>query len=125
MHYKAPWSVNTIALYTTTFILENYDSLLPNMDPLLDECDWLKESINAMEGFEVVPSATTYFLVKANYGTAAALKQYLTQQAGCLIRDASNFRGLDERYFRIATQDREKNTALLKGLRAWQASVAI
>jgi threonine-phosphate decarboxylase len=125
MRYKTPWSVNTIALYTTTFILDNYDSLLPDMNPLLDECDWLKESINAIEGFEVIPSATTYFLVKTNYGTAAALKQYLIQKVGCLIRDASNFRGLDKRYFRIATQNRKKNTVLLNGLRAWQASIAI
>ena len=120
--YKAPWSVNTIALHTTTFILDHYDSLLPHVGPLLDECDWLKEAITAIGGFEVIPSNTQYFLVKTSYGTASTLKQYLVQEAGCLIRDASNFRGLDERYFRIATQSREKNIALLKGLRAWKAS---
>jgi threonine-phosphate decarboxylase len=125
VRYKAPWSVNTIAVYTTAFILDNYDSLLPNVGLLLDECEWLKESINAIEGFEVIPSFTTYFLVRTKYGTAAALKQYLVKEVGCLIRDAANFRGLDEHYFRIATQDREKNIVLLKGLRAWQASIAI
>lgn len=119
--YKAPWSVNTIALHATTFILDHYDSLLPDVDPLLHECDWLKKEIAAIEGYEVIPSATTYFLVKTHYGTASTLKHYLVQQVGCLIRDASNFRGLDESYFRIATQSRDKNIVLLNGLRAWKA----
>lgn len=123
--YKAPWSVNTMAVYTTAFILDNYHSLFPNVAPLLDECNWLKESIHAIEGFEIIPSDTTYFLVKINYGTALELKQYMMKEFSCLIRDASNFRGLDERYFRIATQDRERNIVLLKGLLAWQTSIAI
>ena len=121
-HYKVPWSVNTIALHTTKFILDHYDSLRPDVGLLLDECEWLKKEIAAIEGYEVIPSDTTYFLIKTRYGTASALKQYLVQEVGCLIRDASNFRGLDERYFRIATQSREKNIALLKGLHVWKAS---
>lgn len=121
-HYKVPWSVNTIALHTTKFILDHYDSLLPDISSLLDECDWLKKEIAAIEGYEVIPSDTTYFLVRTRYGTASMLKQYLVQEGGCLIRDASNFRGLNEHYFRIATQSREKNIVLIKGLRAWKAS---
>lgn len=120
--YKVPWSVNTIALHTTKFILDHYDSLLPDVGPLLDEGDWLKKEIAAIEGYEVIPSDTTYFLVKTRNGTASALKEYLVREAGCLIRDASNFRGLDERYFRIATQSRDKNIVLLNGLRAWTTS---
>jgi threonine-phosphate decarboxylase len=33
-----------------------------------------------------------------------------------VIRDASNFRGLDERFFRIAVSSREENTRLLAAL---------
>jgi threonine-phosphate decarboxylase len=120
--YKAPWSVNVIALHTTTFILDHYDSLFPNIGSLLDECDWLKEAIAAIEGYKVIPSNSSYFLVKTTFGTASALKLYLAKEVSCLIRDAANFRGLDERYFRIATQSREKNILFLKGLRAWKAS---
>jgi threonine-phosphate decarboxylase len=120
--YKAPWSLNTIALHTTAFILDHYDSLLPDVGPLLEECNWLKEAIAAIDGFDIIPSNTTYFLVKMHDGIASALKQHLANEVGCLIRDASNFRGLDHRYFRIATQNREENMTLLKGLRAWKAS---
>lgn len=122
IRYKAPWSVNTIAVHTTAFILDHYDALLPDIGWLLDECNWLKEAIAAIEGYEVIPSNTSYFLVKTRYGTASELKLYLAKEVGCLIRDAANFRGLDERYFRLATQSRENNIVLLKGLRAWKAS---
>ncbi|MEI3419583.1 MAG: hypothetical protein V8R91_00060 [Butyricimonas faecihominis] len=45
------------------------------------------------------------------------LKQELLKQFGILIRDASNFRGLDEHYFRVNTLSDEKNQMLLRALR--------
>ena len=36
-----------------------------------------------------------------------------------LIRDASNFEGLDDRYFRIAIQSREADDCLLNAIHEW------
>jgi len=44
-------------------------------------------------------------------------KQYLLEKEGILIRDASNFRGLDHHYFRINTLTDEKNNLLIKALK--------
>lgn len=49
-------------------------------------------------------------LVQLRMGKAAALKEYLATEQGILIRDASNFEGLNEHFFRIATQTRKKMT---------------
>ena len=38
-----------------------------------------------------------------------------------LIRDASNFEGLDERFFRIATQTPEENDELVGAIAKWMA----
>ena len=40
----------------------------------------------------------------------------LAEENGLLIRDASNFAGLDERCFRIATQTREENDRLVEAM---------
>ena len=48
--------------------------------------------------------------------TAAGLRQALVSEK-IVIRDASNFRGLDQRYFRIAVRRREENERLLAALR--------
>ena len=58
-----------------------------------------------------------YFLVKLNRpgATAAGLRDQMLSRR-IVIRDASNFRGLDERFFRIAVRGREENERLLKAL---------
>ena len=51
--------------------------------------------------------------------TAAALKEYLATEQGILIRDASNFEGLNEHFFRIATQTPEENDKLVESIKKW------
>ncbi len=36
-----------------------------------------------------------------------------------MIRDASNFRGLDETYLRLSTQKSDENQILLEGVKVW------
>lgn len=59
------------------------------------------------------------FLARLQQGTAAQLKEFLATRHGLLIRDASNFEGLDARYFRIAIQTEEENNLLIEGIHEW------
>ena len=52
-------------------------------------------------------------------GKAAALKEYLAKEHGLLIRDASNFEGLDDSFFRIAVQEKTENDLLLHAIEKW------
>ena len=52
-------------------------------------------------------------------GKAAALKEYLATEQGILIRDASNFEGLNGHFFRIATQTPEENDKLVESIKKW------
>ena len=58
-----------------------------------------------------------YLLVKLTRPgmTAAALRQQMLAHR-IVIRDASNFRGLDERFFRLAVRGRKENERLLAAL---------
>ena len=58
-------------------------------------------------------------IVRLRFGKASALKAYLAEEHGLLIRDASNFEGLDERFFRIATQTPEENDRLVEAIEQW------
>jgi threonine-phosphate decarboxylase len=62
-------------------------------------------------------------LVKLRMGKASALKEYLAQTHGILIRDASNFQGLDSSFFRIAVQTPEENNRLIKAIESWIVSM--
>ena len=72
---------------------------------------------------DVWDSDTHFFLVKLRMGKASALKEYLAEEHGILIRNASNFEGLDESFFRLATQTEEENQALVKALSDWMACI--
>ena len=58
-------------------------------------------------------------LVRLRFGKASALKDYLAERHGILIRDASNFEGLDEHFFRIATQTPAENDRLVDAIGEW------
>ena len=68
---------------------------------------------------DVWETQTHIMLVCLRVGKASALKEYLAEKHGILIRDASNFEGLDERFFRIATQTPEENDRLVDAIAEW------
>ena len=72
-----------------------------------------------MGALEVWESDTHFLLVRLRMGKASALKEWLMQEKGILIRDASNFEGLDDSYFRVATQDPEENDLLVESIAEW------
>ena len=73
-------------------------------------------------GLEVWQSDIHFMLVRMRYGNAKALKEYLAEEHGILVRDASNFEGLDEHFFRVATQQHPHNILLIEALRQWMES---
>ena len=68
---------------------------------------------------DVMKSDTHYMLVRLKKGKASELKTFLAEEKGILIRDASNFDGLDERFFRIAVQMPEENDELINCIKEW------
>jgi len=118
--YKIPWSVNALAIEAGIFVLNNYCSN-GNVEELLREREWLTKKIDEIELFETQTTDTHYFLVHIKDNVkglnSKRIKDVLAQTYGILIRDASNFGGLDEYYFRIATQNHKQNLALIEALK--------
>ena len=120
IQYKMPWNVNNLALQAGTFIFKNYKKLLPNFDMYFSDALLLQNEIDLLNGFEVIPTKTSYFLVRLSKPKASELKSYLAFTHHLLIRNASNFKTLDDHYIRIASQSPQKNALLIKALHAWK-----
>jgi|LGVF01.1.fsa_nt_gb threonine-phosphate decarboxylase len=116
---KMPWSVNSLAIEAGNFIIEDYHNLLPNKKILVDESKAFQDAFESITGLQIKKSECNYFLVKLNNGKASDLKEYLLENYGLLIRDASNFKGLNESYFRIATQGYDKDKLLFEAINQW------
>ncbi|MDW7694371.1 aminotransferase class I/II-fold pyridoxal phosphate-dependent enzyme [Flammeovirgaceae bacterium SG7u.111] len=113
---KMPWSVNALAVEAGKFIMDNYDALKPDMGNILSEKAALITALAKIHDLEISPSHTHYFLLKHKAQKAADLKLKLVNEHGILIRNASNFRGLSEFHFRLATLSTNKNQLLLDAL---------
>ena len=85
----------------------------------MQERQRVADKLSALGCIEVWPSQTHILLCKLRMGKAAALKEYLAKEHGLLIRDASNFEGLDDSFFRIAVQEKTENDLLLHAIEKW------
>ncbi|MDY5813514.1 MAG: threonine-phosphate decarboxylase [Bacteroides sp.] len=118
-HRRMPWSVNALAIEAGSFLLTSNDFVLPDPGFLISERERLQSSLKATGMVEVWPSDTHFFLLRLRMGRASALKEYLATYHGILIRDASNFEGLDDSFVRIAVQTPPENDRLVEALTAW------
>lgn len=117
--FMIPWSVNALAVEAGKFLLENSGLFKLDVQSMLYERQRVAKALSAVGGMEVWPSDTNMLLVCLRNGKSAALKDYLVRKHGILIRDASNFEGLDERFFRIAVQRPGDDDALVEAIREW------
>lgn len=115
---RMPWSVNQLAIEAGHYLLSSSQCDI-DISLLLKEKERLVQYLLSIGGMEIWPSDTHYMLVQLRMGKAAALKEYLATEQGILIRDASNFEGLNEHFFRIATQTPEENDKLVESIKKW------
>ena len=82
----------------------------------------LKSELQNIEGLMVMDTFTHYMLVNIDWATSLELKNWLIEHHGILIRDASNFHGLDDHCFRVAAQMPDENDALIAAIKEYKAS---
>ena len=102
--YIIPWSVNAIALEASKYILIHPAQFTLPIRKWQRETAELIYQLSKFDNLEVIP-------------------KYLWEKNGILIRDASNFRGLDETYIRLSTQTSAENQILIDAIREWFAQL--
>jgi threonine-phosphate decarboxylase len=117
-NFKLPWSVNSLAIQAGHFIFDHRDSITIPLETVLREKQIFMSALSGL-GFTVYPSHTHFFLAETPIFNAAELKEYLLTNYDLLIRDAGNFRGLTDKYFRLATLSPDKNNLLINALTQW------
>ncbi len=116
---RMPWSVNSVAIEAGHYLLSHGDEFRLDLDALLKERARMVEQFHKLGCIECWPSDTHIILCKLRMGKASALKDFLAKEHGILIRDASNFEGLDSSFFRIAVQEKEENDELIEAICDW------
>ena len=112
-----PWAVNSLAIEAGHWLLEHRNPYAKQeMTELLFQTQLLANRLRRIFGIHVYPTETNFMLCSIRQGTAAELKNYLLDHHGFLIRDASNFEGLEPCHFRIAAQHPDDNDELAEAI---------
>lgn len=115
---RQPWSVNALSLLAGEYVMDNYKELQLNKEELLRESHFMQRELSKIDGLRVIESSCNFFLCElCGEMKVAELQLSLVEKYGILIRDASNFRGLSDRYFRVAAQPRRSCERLISALR--------
>jgi threonine-phosphate decarboxylase len=114
---RMPWSVNQLAIEAAHYLLAHKSDYALDLPALMSERERMARELSAIDGITVYPSDTHILLCRIEGTTAAQLKDYLANNYGILIRDASNFQGLDEHFFRIAVQTKEEDDELIRAIK--------
>ena len=117
---RQPWTVNALAIEAGKWLVEHDPKVLPDLNEYLEEAQRLKQALAEIEGLMVMDTQTHYMLVNIDWATSLELKNWLIENHGILIRDASNFHGLDDHCFRVASQTPEENDALISAIKAYR-----
>jgi threonine-phosphate decarboxylase len=115
---KMPWSVNSIAICVGEYLDFDEEYLDMTSSWIKEEKKWFYNELKQIEDIKVFEPQTNFVLVKLlkDKATVGNLYNFMASN-GILIRDASNFEFLNEKFFRLAIKDRASNIKLLDVLK--------
>lgn len=111
------WSVNTFAQAIGAAALRDTAYVANTVAFVKEQRASLMKSLAAIPAFTVYPGEANFLLVKINSGSidAPALAEKLLA-SGIAIRVCTNFKGLDEKFLRIAVRTADENARLCNEL---------
>ena len=115
--YKEPWTINSFAENLSNYLFKDKDYIKSSKDYYINERKFMLEELRKIPRLKVYDTDTNFVLIKLEDGEANSLKLELFERYNILIRDASNFIGLDKSYVRVAIKSHDDNKILIESLR--------
>ena len=119
---KEPWSVNNIAEMAGLTVLDDAEYIEKTLKWIAAEKKYMYEKLNEISGIKVYETEVNFITGKIyenlfSEGINVKILREKMLEQGILIRDASNFNFLDERFFRLAIKDRASNERVIEAMK--------
>ncbi|MGI0089904.1 MAG: threonine-phosphate decarboxylase CobD [Nitrosopumilaceae archaeon] len=114
MRIKMPWNVNGLAQKAASVALSNTSHLTKTRKLIKREFKFLRDSISKINGFTCYDSSTNFILIKSKINSKTIQKKLIEKKI--LVRDCSTFRGLNNKFIRVAIRTHKENVRLVKAL---------
>lgn len=110
-----PWNVNVFAQAVSGEVIKDREYIKKSRAFIAGEKAYFFERLSAIKGLRVFAPSSNFILCKlegAHIKSAKKLRERLLRYH-LLIRDCGNFRGLNEKFFRVAVRTRRENNELI------------
>jgi threonine-phosphate decarboxylase len=107
---KEPWTINALAQAIGAEVLHDKVFEERSLRVMVREKKFLENGFRSL-GISFIPSVANYYLIELP--DAGQVRKGLAEK-GILVRDCSNFAGLDRTYIRVAVRSRGENKLLLE-----------
>jgi len=112
--FREPWTMNSLSQRAAVVALRDRVFREETFVLMQEEKSFLENSFRKL-GLEFFPSDANFYLLKTD-NADDVIRTLRTK--GILVRDCSDFRGLDGTYLRIAVKSHKDNTVLVRELTA-------
>ncbi|MBL7031889.1 MAG: threonine-phosphate decarboxylase [Nitrospira sp.] len=112
MEFKEPWTMNTLAQKAAVAAIADRGYAERTMAVIRNEKEFIENGLRDI-GIEFLPSAVNFYLLRT--GNSGQIYQGMKEK-GIIVRDCSNFRGLEDFFIRAAVRSRRENEMLMSGL---------
>ncbi|EHM41115.1 aminotransferase class I/II-fold pyridoxal phosphate-dependent enzyme [Anaeroglobus geminatus] len=118
--HKDCWNVNILAQLAGAAALRDNEYARASIALIKREAAFLKRHLSAINGVRIFGGTVNFILIKLErmYGSATACVSFLEQE-GILLRNCSNYEGLNDRFLRIAVKDRKTNEIVIKMIKKY------
>lgn len=110
---KIPWNVSGIAQTMAIKALSSKSHLEKTRNLIVRERKFLKESLSKTR-FQYCDSQANFVLIKSRINSKQLQKKLLSK--GILVRDCHSFKGLNDKFIRIAIRTHNENQKLVREL---------
>lgn len=114
-----PWNINSLAQAAGKEALEDSGYMNYSREYIAGEREFLFSGLKDIKGLKAFRPSSNFILCKLDVcavKSAKVLNEKLIKK-GLVVRDCGNFRGLNERFFRVAVRNRDENRRLITALK--------
>ncbi len=118
--FTLPWSVNSLAQAAVAWLMAHPEPVNKFLDVSRTMLDGqkrrIRDELHSQTGIRCFPSAASFILMRLPDGLSAPMVWQHMSDQGILIRDCTNFTGLDESFIRMSMKgeaDNRRATELL------------
>jgi threonine-phosphate decarboxylase len=114
---RITWNINGLAQLAGITALDNLSHLRKARKIVTTERELIHERINHnLRSFSAIKSDVNFYLIRLSHGRSRQIRDLLLRKYGILVRECSDFKGIGDKYIRVAVKTRDENSALFDSL---------